>query len=357
MGWQDRSYYRDSSQGAGNPFVWLMTGSVPLFTAFDIRVRAHAMLLLYVGLVLVFGLGPGFTWQDRLLNVGALFTIVLLHEFGHCFAARAVRGEANEIVMHPLGGLALASPPRRPWPTFVTVAGGPAVNLVICALCGVLLYFTLGWLPWNPVHNPPPGAWQGWLDVSRYAYWVYQISWMLFVFNLMPIFPLDGGQMLQSILWPRFGYYKSMNFALITGLVGCGIGVAVGLATASFMLVLLFALLFVGNLQMRRQLLAEGPWAFQDEDAVDYSASLFNSGHETVPPKHKKLSKRLIRKAQKREEEEAAEQERVDRILAKVSHQGMHSLTWWEKRTLHKATERQRKRDLELKEEMTRKGF
>jgi stage IV sporulation protein FB len=356
MGWQDRSYYRDSSQGAGNPLMWLLTGSVPLFTVFGIRVQAHAMLILYAALVLLFGLGQGFYWQDRLLNVGALFVIVLLHEFGHCFAARSVRGEANEIVMHPLGGLALATPPRRPWPTFVTVAGGPAVNVLICLACGVLLFFTLGWLPWNPVHNPSPGAWQGWLDVSRYAYWIYQISWMLLVFNLMPIFPLDGGQMLQSILWPKFGYYKSMNFALITGMVGCGIGAAVGLATGSLMLVVLFALLFVGNLQARRQLLAEGPWGFQeDEDAIDYSASLFTPEPKTA--KHKKLSKRVIRKAQKREEEEAAEQERVDRILAKVSTHGMHSLTWWEKRTLRRATDRQRKRDLELKAEMTRKGF
>jgi Zn-dependent protease len=355
MGWQDRSYYRDSSQGAGNPLMWLWSGSVPLFTAFGIRVQAHAMLVIYVALVLVFGLGQGFYWQDRLLNVGVLFAIVLLHEFGHCFAARRVHGEANEIVMHPLGGLALATPPRRPWPTFVTVAGGPAVNVVICALCGTLLYFSLGWLPWNPIHNPSPGAWQGWLDVSRYAYWIYQISWMLLVFNMLPIFPLDGGQMLQSALWPKFGYFRSMNFAFVTGMIGCGVGAAIGLATANPMLVLLFGLLFVGNLQGRRQLLAAGPYEFADEDGIDYSASLFNP--EPEAPKHKKLNKRLIRKAQKREEEELAEQERVDRILAKVSAQGMHNLTWWEKRTLRKATERQRKRDLELKEEMTRKGF
>jgi hypothetical protein len=127
------------------------------------------------------------------------------------------------------------------------------------------------------------------------------------------------------------------------------------LATFHLLLGLMAGLAFYYCLTMRRHLLAEGPWAFQEEDGIDYSASLFNP--EPEAPKHKKLNKRLIRKAQKREEEELAEQERVDRILAKVSAHGMHSLTWWEKRTLHKATERQRKRDLELKEEMTRKGF
>ena len=45
---------------------------------------------------------------------------------------------------------------------------------------------------------------------------------------------------------------------------------------------------------------------------------------------------------------EQAEQARIDAILDKVSAHGMQSLTWWEKRTLRKATERQRHRDLEL---------
>jgi len=95
-----------------------------------------------------------------------------------------------------------------------------------------------------------------------------------------------------------------------------------------------------------------------EEDGVDYSASLFNTSSMTESAhKHKKLNKRMIRKAQKREEAELAEQERVDHILAKVSAHGMHSLTWWEKRSLRKATDRQRRRDLDLKEEMTRKGF
>jgi hypothetical protein len=69
------------------------------------------------------------------------------------------------------------------------------------------------------------------------------------------------------------------------------------------------------------------------------------------------LNKRVVRRAQKREADERAERERVDAILSKVSHEGMNSLTWWERRALRRATERQRKRDVDLKAEMTRKGF
>src|SRR4051812_9913331 len=114
MGWQDRSYYRDSGPGAGNAILRMLTGSFPLFTAWGIRVRVHASLVVLVVLVLLLGLGQGFTWQDRLQSMSVLFVIILLHEFGHCFAARAVGGEANDILMWPLGGLAMANPPRRP---------------------------------------------------------------------------------------------------------------------------------------------------------------------------------------------------------------------------------------------------
>ena len=358
MGWQDRSYYRDSSQGAGNPLMWLLTGSVPLFTAFGIRVRMHASLLLLIVLVLLFGLGQGFTWQDRLESMGILFGVILLHEFGHCFAARRVGGEANDILMWPLGGLAMASAPRRPWPTFVTVAGGPLVNVLICAVCGALLFAFYGHLPWNPIRFTSPTDYEQFITWGSHVLWVYQVSWMLLIFNLLPIYPLDGGQLLQSILWPKFGYYKSMMFACVTGMVASIIGGALSLATLNIWLAVLAYSCFITCLNMRRQLLAEGPWGFQEEDGVDYSASLFNNSSTTeTTHKHKKLNKRMIRKAQKREEEELAEQERVDHILAKVSAHGMHSLTWWEKRSLRKATDRQRRRDLDLKEEMTRKGF
>jgi Zn-dependent protease len=351
MGWEDRPYYRDRPPGGGNPLMWLLTGSVPLFTAFAIRVRAHASLIVYLVLILLLGFGyPGFTLQDRVTAASIIFLIVLLHEFGHCFAARWVGGEANDILMHPLGGLAFAQPPRRWLPTFITVAGGPAVNLVICVVCGALLWLRIGWVPWNPFTFAPPEGHEvtaTWWNVVWYAFWIYQVSLQLFIFNLMPIYPLDGGQMLQALLWPRVGYYKSMIFSCNTGMVGSVLGGMIAVAFGNIGLGILAIFGFLACMNLRRQVLAEGPYAFSEEDSpVDYGASLRTSTR--VAKKQSYASRRAVVRARRDAHKKQAEQAKIDEILAKVSSHGMNSLTWVEKRALKKATERQRQRDLEM---------
>jgi Zn-dependent protease len=341
MAWQDRPYYSDRPT-SGNPLMWLVTGSVPLFTVFGIRVRAHASLILTVALVLLFGLGVGFTLHDRVVSMVALFIIVLLHEFGHCFTARWVGGSANDILMHPLGGLAMAEPPRRPLPTFLTIAGGPAVNVVICIICGTILWAIFGWVPWNPFRFRPIANFTHFLYLWGYVFWIYEMSLMLLVFNLLPIFPLDGGQMLQSILWPWVGYYKSMMFSCITGMVAAVVGAMVAISFGNVWLAVLAVMGFMTCLNLRRQLLAVGPYEFQDE--VDYSAA-----YEPQTPRKKRAGERAVQrlrnKAIKEQKREHAVQARIDAILAKVSAHGMQSLNWLEKRALKQATERQRLSD------------
>lgn len=86
MAWQDRPYYRDRSSSRVNPLMWLLNGSVPLFTTFGIRVRMHASMIIFIVLELAFaqtrgGLGV----QNAIVAMTILFGSVLLHEFGHCF--------------------------------------------------------------------------------------------------------------------------------------------------------------------------------------------------------------------------------------------------------------------------------
>lgn len=338
MGWQDRDYSHDQ-RTTGGGLMWLLTGTIPLFTVFAVRVQAHASMLVYGVLVLLLGLGPGFTWQDRVGNISMLFAIVLLHEFGHVFAARRMGGSADEIIMHPLGGFALAAPPRRPWPNFVTAAAGPAVNLVLCALCGVLLYLLTGTFPWKPFFLGRAFNVGAFTDVVFYAYWIYQVSWMLLLFNLLPIYPLDGGQMLQAALWPKLGYFRSMLVSCAIGMAGAALGAMVALATLRIGLGILAAFGFLYCYQLRQQLLAAGAEQFTEDDF----ASSGNWVHEK--PAARRLSRRKMRRLARQAAAEQAERARVDAILAKLSAKGFQSLTWSERRALHKATEHLRQRD------------
>ena len=64
-----------------------------------------------------------------------MFVSILLHEFGHCFAARARRWRRHEVLLWPLGGLAYCDLPHTPRLTSITRRGGPAVNLLLCVIC------------------------------------------------------------------------------------------------------------------------------------------------------------------------------------------------------------------------------
>src|SRR6266571_9100819 len=67
-----------------------------------------------------------------------LFLIVLLHEFGHALACRQVGGQANQIVLWPLGGVAYVSPPPRPGATLWSIAAGPLVNVALVPVLTML---------------------------------------------------------------------------------------------------------------------------------------------------------------------------------------------------------------------------
>src|SRR5437667_12112612 len=72
------------------------------------------------------------------LEYVGLFLIVLMHEFGHALACRQVGGQANQIVLWPLGGVAYVSPPPRPGATLGSIAAGPLVNLLLAPVLTVL---------------------------------------------------------------------------------------------------------------------------------------------------------------------------------------------------------------------------
>lgn len=143
------------------------------------------------------------------LEILALFLIVLTHEFGHALACRSVGGTANLIVLWPLGGVAYVNPPQRPGAQLWSIAAGPLVNVALTPVLLGLYYFAKN---------------SGWGEGSSDAFQLLQnitiINIVILVFNLFPVYPLDGGQILRSLLWFPFGRANSLLAASIIGFIG-----------------------------------------------------------------------------------------------------------------------------------------
>jgi Zn-dependent protease len=139
----------------------------------------------------------------------ALFGIVLLHEFGHAFACRQTGGRADRIVLWPLGGVAFVQPPPRPGAYLWSIAAGPLVNVILFPLLTIALFIAGG--AHLRLTNP---------DASQFIISLWSINTGLLVFNLLPIYPLDGGQIVRALLWFKLGPIRSLKIASVIGFVG-----------------------------------------------------------------------------------------------------------------------------------------
>jgi Zn-dependent protease len=196
------------------------TGSFRLFRVAGITVYLHwSWLLLAYFLIVLRPFGKDFNYQTAvrpLVECATIFGIVLLHEFGHALACRSVGGIAEYIVLWPLGGVAYVAPPPRPGPTLWSVAAGPLVNLLFLPVTLLALYVA-------------DGLRGEWLDLYRFVFIITIANLLQLFFNLLPIYPLDGGQILQAILWFFLGRGRSL-------LIVSGIGVLAGVGLIAYVL-------------------------------------------------------------------------------------------------------------------------
>jgi Zn-dependent protease len=360
-----------------DPMRW----SLPLGRLFGINIRVHILFpIVALGIILRVafqkdGKEPAFpagAWQDMAMILGLLFVSVLLHEFGHCFAGRAVDGDAHDILLWPLGGLAYVEVPHTPRANLVTAAGGPAVNLLLCLLSGLLLVLWLGYHPlWNPfdyvLRTEPNGgmellpwgaekrvpvAFQGAGAAAIVLARLFWVNWVLLLINVVLIgFPLDGGRMLQAGLWRYLGYRQATLVAIFVGFV---VMFVVGLAAIIWNELLALCLAVFIYIACRQEWMAlesgseEGPFGY---DFSQGYTSLERDQVTAAPQPRRKqnwwrrwLQKRAANKMQREQEQREAEERRMDELLAKVQREGMGALTDEEKRFLKRVSDRYRNR-------------
>jgi Zn-dependent protease len=209
--------------------------SIPLGRWFRITVVIHWTFLLYAGneLLLRKSANPGLA----ALFLALLFGTVLVHEFGHALSCRAVGGEANHIVLWPLGGIAFVQPPMNPRAWLITTVCGPAVNAVLWPVfylvSQVVVTRYYGVEVWDYVHGQISNTtgivtFDASLPVQICLY-MWQINRLLLLFNLIPAYPMDGGRILQEVLWMVVGYPRSLKIAGMVGTVAGGAFIVLGL--------------------------------------------------------------------------------------------------------------------------------
>lgn len=393
-----------------------MSWAIPVFRVFGIQVKIHIFfIVIALGLFLrelTLLQYDNVWWLDKFfLTVVVLFGTVLLHEFGHCFGARYVGGEAREILLWPLGGLAYVDVPHRWKALFITTAAGPAVNVVICIVCAIGIS-AAGFVPsLNPLNVPLSGEFTNYrkdrvyttpdrvklyksgtneqpsyneiskkldeyekqhktrlpkpTDTDEYAkavgamgydrtvapvwiVWLYRIfwvNWILFLFNMIPAYPLDGGQLLQSLVWARTDHrrgvvvasYTGFGFAIVFLIASIAVNEALFLGLSLFML-------YSASMKLMQLEMDEGPFGY------DFSAGYTSLEKDDEPlpqPKRPGFIKRWwearkARKAARAAEQRQKDEERMDLLLEKIARNGQGSLTEEERQFLKRVSARKR---------------
>jgi stage IV sporulation protein FB len=150
------------------------------FRALGFPVRVEPTFFLTVAVALLFQLADGgpvilaFTWG------AVVFVSVLVHELGHALAARGLNVAVGTISLHALGGQ-VETGRTTPGRSLVVSLAGPGAGFVL----GAATYAVLPWLAATDL-----GA-----SIAADLLWV-NVGWSLF--NLLPMYPLDGGNALRS---------------------------------------------------------------------------------------------------------------------------------------------------------------
>lgn len=348
--------YRDSFAETGwTRFLRALSASFRLGHFFGVEVRVFWLAIVITPLIVMRG-ASGLPFLQGLLYVGMLtlsiFLIIWTHEMGHILAGRRLYGIHTPLItLSPLGGLAhMSAAPPHPRAEALVALAGPAVHLLWLVPAGILsLVLDYG--------DTVPGGWL-WDPLYVWVDFLLLINLWLMAFNLLPFFPLDGGRVFRALLARKVHPNRATVIAARVGMAGGIVFLAVGIGMWIFRNDLwgpILAMIGVSNITACKREIAvaaytagpymesipRAPWEM-DPDAWKRAAG----GGE--PSKPGAVARWKSKRAQKRREREAADEEafeqELDRVLGRVSDVGLDGLTAKERAILKKASERRQGR-------------
>ena len=138
--------------------------------------------------------------MGMLIWMGIIFFSVLFHEFGHALTALFFKQEAR-IQLIALGGVSMFDGPKlKFWQQFLITLNGPLFGFLIFLGATILLQFNVSPLVFKILK----------------ATQVANLFWT--IVNLLPVLPLDGGQLLRIVLEGFFGV-RGFKAALLIGAI------------------------------------------------------------------------------------------------------------------------------------------
>lgn len=213
-----------------------MGWSVPILRIAGIQLRIHVTFLLLIAWLAFTYYGSGRSpeaafWAVLIL---LLFVCVVLHEFGHALMAKAFGINTPDITLLPIGGVArLERMPEEPAQELAIAAAGPMVNVIIA----------LGAFAGGARFHYPPALQHGFISG------ILTINVVLFLFNLLPAFPMDGGRVLRALLAIRIPYARATQVAANVGQGFAFVFGFCGLLTTNPFLVFIAFFVYIGASQ------------------------------------------------------------------------------------------------------------
>ena len=352
-----------------DPLTW---SPISLGRWLGTTVRVHFVLLAFLGFELLVGLIQNPT-EGTLAPTACWLALLLLalaiHEFGHAWMAWWLGTEQDVVRIWPLGNLVSPIHSPRSSEHLIVALAGPAVSGAMFLITALSLHFGAGaHLVWNPLGNEgdpgaplmPNGNPAAPLGLAWFIGWFGYLNYVLFLVNLIPALPFDGGRMFRAYLAGNsidpgrdHLYAPTTARACAAVLFLAGLVRLIIFAQGNGLTLIALAIFIWLYVRAESRMLEEGGFIEEGIFGYDFSqgyTSLEGSAARVRPSPARESAlarwrrKRNEAKLRRDLEREEAEERRMDEILDKLHREGRKALTNDEQRFLVRVSHRYRNR-------------
>ncbi len=345
----------------------ILTWSINLGRWSGVQIRVHYFLVFFaIGRLLNAAVAPGHHVGTTACWLLILLLVLAIHELGHAAAALYQNLDPDEVRLWPLGNFVVPSGSTRSSDNVAVASAGLATSGLLAISSAIILAMSGARMVLSPFGSgTDPGApfLQGstvQVEAFRPLWWVGwfgYLNWVVFLANLIPALPLDGGRILRAILARSsigitrdnpYPQWTARGFAVVLAIAGL---LKMFHSFSDGLTLFCLALLIELIVRSETRMMEDGGFFEDGVFGYDFSegyTSLESSAAKVRPYRESALKRWRRRRSEQRRQRrlarEAAEDQRMDEILEKLHVQGKASLTDEEHRFLVRVSTKLRNR-------------